>query len=262
MKYDDKFNDKKMKKSMKKIMCMLLLIYSGLIMAQMKQIVTANGEKITIHPHPVLGANNGVTDTIVTMLGTKYRMLRLGGKLIQPTKIETTQANILEIKGASTGAIKITDGNQLAGRVLISDANGVGTWQANTGGQSSLYKIYKASATLYPPQSVSTPMPGIGPFTAAATGRYQIIFHSFFTNIGASGVKQYYFGAYRSGTELYNDETYGYVAAGQYLNNHLSRVVYLNANDVVDFRTFIMSGDLAMTVLYDRNIVEVIYLGT
>jgi len=49
----------------------------------------------------------------------------------------------LHVSGPSSAAIRITDGNQGTGRVLTSDANGVGTWQAkltcqvvNAGGSS------------------------------------------------------------------------------------------------------------------------------
>ena len=39
----------------------------------------------------------------------------------------------LHISGPAGGAIRITDGNQGAGRVLTSNANGVGTWQDSGG---------------------------------------------------------------------------------------------------------------------------------
>ena len=38
----------------------------------------------------------------------------------------------LQINGAITGAIKIVDGNQSAGKVLTSDVNGLATWQDNS----------------------------------------------------------------------------------------------------------------------------------
>lgn len=44
----------------------------------------------------------------------------------------TTPTVPLEVHGPSSGAIRIVDGNEGQDKVLTSDANGVGTWQANT----------------------------------------------------------------------------------------------------------------------------------
>ncbi|WDT66937.1 hypothetical protein [Cloacibacterium sp. TD35] len=41
----------------------------------------------------------------------------------------TTAANQLTIDAPTTGGLKYTDGNQNAGKVLTSDANGVATWR-------------------------------------------------------------------------------------------------------------------------------------
>jgi hypothetical protein len=49
--------------------------------------------------------------------------------------IGTTNPTVpLQVNGPVSGAIKIVDGNQVAGRVLTSDANGLATWQAAGGG--------------------------------------------------------------------------------------------------------------------------------
>lgn len=43
--------------------------------------------------------------------------------------IGTTRPTVpLHVVGPSTGAVRIVDGNQAQGRILTSDANGVGTW--------------------------------------------------------------------------------------------------------------------------------------
>ncbi|WP_449397883.1 hypothetical protein [Chryseobacterium wanjuense] len=39
----------------------------------------------------------------------------------------------LHINSADGGAIRITDGTQGAGKILVSDATGVGTWQKTSG---------------------------------------------------------------------------------------------------------------------------------
>ena len=235
-----------------------MLVCSGLTFAQMKQIVTANGERVNINTNPITKANNGLA---IDTTGTQPK-IQLGGKLIQPTTITTTSANLLEIKGAKTGAIKITDTNELQGRVLISDANGVGTWEKNTGGQKSLYTKFSASPGLNMLVGGNgiEKIPGVGSFTASVTGKYQIIFHSFLTNTQAAGVKAFYFGVYKGSTELYMDETYSYIQT--YFNTHLSRVIDLNAGDVIDFVLYSAGSSLALSTLSERNQVEVIYLGT
>jgi hypothetical protein len=106
---------------MKKVMYVLLLAQSAFLMAQ-KVVVTPYGEKVTV----ATGANNG--------LSTTAGDVQLGGTLIKPTKITTSAANSLEINSGGTSAspvsaLKLVDGNQGAGKVLTSDANGLATWQ-------------------------------------------------------------------------------------------------------------------------------------
>ena len=67
----------------------------------------------------------------------------------------------LEINGPASGAIKIVDGNQAAGKVLTSNANGVGTWQ--TGGKwvSKWIQVYNGkSNALWNDLDLST-VPGL-----------------------------------------------------------------------------------------------------
>jgi len=53
----------------------------------------------------------------------------------------------LHVTGTSTGAVRIVDGNQASGYVLTSDANGVGKWQASSGGTSYTYYCYNSTYT-------------------------------------------------------------------------------------------------------------------
>lgn len=54
----------------------------------------------------------------------------------------TTPVAPLEIKSDASGAIKITDGTEQSGRVLTSDENGVGTWQApSTGNKTVTWRL-------------------------------------------------------------------------------------------------------------------------
>ncbi|MFA5144995.1 MAG: hypothetical protein WC723_03205 [Candidatus Omnitrophota bacterium] len=50
----------------------------------------------------------------------------------------------LHVAGAATGAVRIVDGNQALGYVLTSDANGVGKWQASSGGIVYTYYCYNS----------------------------------------------------------------------------------------------------------------------
>ncbi|WP_338839969.1 hypothetical protein [Flavobacterium ginsenosidimutans] len=101
---------------MKKIVCMLLLIQSGFLMAQTAQteetFVTVNGKRVKINPNSVNKADNGLT--------ADSSKVQLGGALLKPTKITTTQKNTLTIDGLQVGAS--TD------NILVADTNGVLKW--------------------------------------------------------------------------------------------------------------------------------------
>ncbi|MFA5144996.1 MAG: hypothetical protein WC723_03210 [Candidatus Omnitrophota bacterium] len=58
-----------------------------------------------------------------------------------------TPTTPLHIVGTTTGAVRIVDGNQASGYVLTSDANGLGKWQASSGG--TMYMYYCFSSTTY-----------------------------------------------------------------------------------------------------------------
>lgn len=61
--------------------------------------------------------------------------------------IGTTSPSVpLHITGTTTGAIRIVDGNQADGKVLRSDANGVGTWQTVSGGNTYTAYCYNDSS--------------------------------------------------------------------------------------------------------------------
>ena len=90
---------------MKKFTCLLLLIQSGLIIAQTKTVVTPYGEKVTISPY----ANNG--------LSTNNGFIQLGGALTQPSVLTTSPAFTLAINGLQAGSA--------SDNVLVTDATGV-----------------------------------------------------------------------------------------------------------------------------------------
>ncbi|KAF2339609.1 tail fiber domain-containing protein [Flavobacterium ginsenosidimutans] len=102
---------------MKRILCMLLLVQSGFIMAQTEKVVTANGKRITINPSGLNNADNGLTVT--------NGNVQLGGTLTKPSILTTTSAFTLAIQGLQNGAV--TD------QFLTTDANGVIRKITNTG---------------------------------------------------------------------------------------------------------------------------------
>ena len=74
--------------------------------------------------------NNGLTETGSTVT--------LGGPLNANTTLTLGNDNLDITTGGGTGLLQYQDGNQGAGKILTSDANGFATWQTNTAGNSWL----------------------------------------------------------------------------------------------------------------------------
>jgi len=68
--------------------------------------------------------------------GTTLNVDAVNDRIGLGTAVPTTK---LHINGTTPGAIRIVDGTQGAGKVLISDANGVGTWGLNTDTNTNIY---------------------------------------------------------------------------------------------------------------------------
>ncbi|WP_431242846.1 hypothetical protein ACQ9BO_24475 [Flavobacterium sp. P21] len=116
---------------MKKSVIMLLLIQSGFVMAQAKIVVTMNGEKVTIHPN----ADNGLT--------ANEGFIELGGALIKPTTLTTTDVNTLAIKGLQNGGA--------SDNIVVVDANGVlKTFSAEALSSAKGVKIINDNYTIVP----------------------------------------------------------------------------------------------------------------
>ncbi|GEN78099.1 hypothetical protein [Chryseobacterium hagamense] len=172
----------------------------------------------------------------------------------------------LEINnGTTAGALKIVDGTQGAGKVFTSDANGVGKWQVNVGNQNSLYtnKVCSTSSTITLNQGVSTSLPGIGSYTCPNSGRYELIFHSFFNNPGTIGTKTFYVDTKLNGTVVKHEETYSYCDANSYVNTHYPVIITANAGDVLTIEIIAQAGaplQIQPSLAY-RNNLDIIYLG-
>jgi hypothetical protein len=101
---------------------------------------------------PVSTATAAVANTASNGLTLAGNDVKLGGTLSQATDIATSGNNLtisgtgnvgigtaspsvkLEVNnGTTAGALKIVDGTQGVGKVLVSDANGIATWKDTTG---------------------------------------------------------------------------------------------------------------------------------
>ncbi|MDQ6531508.1 hypothetical protein [Flavobacterium sp. LHD-85] len=94
---------------MKKLVCILLLIQSGFVIAQTETVVTINGKKVQINPNSLNTADNG--------LSANAGNVQLGGALIRSTTLATSSVNTLAVTGLEQGAT--TD------NIIVTDANGV-----------------------------------------------------------------------------------------------------------------------------------------
>ena len=161
-------------------------------------------------------------------------------------------------------AIKIVDTNQGAGKVLTSDANGVGTWKEPAAPIADFARQYARTATDFDLQAnVTHTIPGINDFVAPKTGKYLVLYHSFFQNVWETGTRNLYFVMLLNGAPWIDaDETYSYVEERAFFNQHYSNVVGLTAGDVVSFRLIANRGKLRLNSAYaGRNRIEVVYLG-
>jgi len=161
-------------------------------------------------------------------------------------------------------AIKIQDTNQGVGKVLTSDANGVGTWKEPAPPIADFTRQYARTTVNYDLQPATTqPIPGINDFIAPKTGKYLVLFHSFLQNAWETGTRNLYFIMLLNGAPWIDaDETYSYVETGHYFNQHYSNIIGLTAGDTVSFRVNANRGKLRFQPTWaPRNRVEIVYLG-
>lgn len=215
-----------------------------------------------------IGTNDNFDLPIKTNNVERMRVTSTGQVLVNTATALTGGANTkLQINnGTTAGALQIKDGTQAAGRVLTSDANGVGTWQPNIGTQTSNYKSYYCNigSDLMLNYGVSNSLPGIDSYTAPNTGKYELIFHSFFVNDGSVAEnKSFYVQIFINGVLFSSDETYYYTAAGGYLNIHYPAIFQANAGDVVTLKiAAVVGAPLRVSSAFaSRNRLDVIFLG-
>ncbi|MFD2942220.1 hypothetical protein [Flavobacterium notoginsengisoli] len=78
-----------------------------------------------------LGTTDAVDLAIKTNNTEQMRITKTGNVLVGTTTVPTggTNAKLIVNNGTTAGALQIIDGSQADGKVLTSDANGVGSWE-------------------------------------------------------------------------------------------------------------------------------------
>lgn len=216
----------------------------------------------SLHVKSQIGSTNATKNLeLENASGTKLVSVLDNGNVGINNSAPTTKLDINN--GSTNGAIKIVDGTQGVGKVLTSDANGLGTWQPPAE-HTTLHIKQRASVTQDTSFNPGTfyPIPGITGFTAQKNGKYLIIYHSFL-RATTTGTKSFYLHIYRNGTEVTWDETYSYVLEGKYFNSHYSTIIDANAGDVITYQ--IRSSSSAVLQLVPstaaRNSIEAVFLG-
>ncbi|MPT32485.1 MAG: hypothetical protein E2600_12655 [Chryseobacterium sp.] len=179
----------------------------------------------------------------------------------------TADLDIKSRNGVGKG-FRLEDGSQGAGKVLISDANGNASWDD---GASAQYLRQQANVTsdvvmAKAPASAIT-IPGLDGFTAAKTGKYLVVFHSFLN--GNTSIDQefnYYFRIDKNGINIETPETYSYLGSPNYFFAQATTVIInIAAGDVITYR-FVEAMDPTKNLIFKpaynaRNVIEVTYLG-
>jgi len=215
-----------------------------------------------------IGTNDVFDLPIETNGIEKMRVTSEGQVLINTTTPLTggASAKLQLNNGTTAGVLQIKDGTEASGKVLTSDGNGLATWQRNIGNQTSNFKTFSCSiaTALTLDYFVDTALPGIGPYFVPDTGKYELIFHSFFNNPKAANeMKSFYVSVFNNGSLISYDETYAFAASLSYINVHYPVIVAANAGDVITIK-ITAAGGAPLTItpaLAPRNRLDVIFLG-
>lgn len=172
----------------------------------------------------------------------------------------------VDINASTVGTgLRLADGSQGNGKVMVSDAFGNARWD----NVSAQYLLQQASNTtdiiISKTAGVYTTVPGLNGFTAQSTGKYLIQFHCFLKGDVAASDKAFYFIIFKNGTQILGPETYLYVGPNSYLAQAVPVIVDIVAGDIITYQ--FADGTLLPTSLTfrasdtNRNFVETMYLG-
>ncbi|RMZ60744.1 hypothetical protein D1632_01835 [Chryseobacterium nematophagum] len=137
----------------------------------------------------------------------------------------TTPSTRLDIHSTTTGAIKIIDGSQSTGRVLTTDANGVGTWQdpAIGGGITTVTGVTPQTNTPYAKSTDLSNAKYMNGYIDLPTGKW-FVYMGFLVN-GATVANTYYcsrLALSSSNTVLQDGPGYSYIDNNKFLFNQTS----------------------------------------
>ena len=179
----------------------------------------------------------------------------------------------LHVTSATAGAIRIADGTQGEGKVLTSDANGVGTWKANAGWSATFKATSHFSSTAGSEAQISFPV-----MTLPYKGRYLCIYGSNLTleNAPLSDFEYAYFlrakvNGVVSYEKVYNQlfpstpnvgarksfsQDYSFLVTSSAINQVLSLFLEDGASSAETIGT-----NPTSPLYYQRNAITIIYLG-
>lgn len=165
---------------MKKNVLILMMTLSGTFAFSQVGVNTQNPQTIF---HIDGAKDNPATGTPSAAQQTNDFVVTAGGNVGVGTTAPTTRLDIEN--GTTAGAIKIVDGTQGEGRILVSDTNGVGTWR-NTTGSATLINSTTGINT-----SLTSSLKYIGASAIVTTPGYYIISPRLITDKSSNGCSQF-----------------------------------------------------------------------
>ncbi|MFD2941385.1 hypothetical protein [Flavobacterium notoginsengisoli] len=197
----------------------------------------------------------GTTDAVDLATRTnnteRLRVNSAGKLLVGTTTVPTggTNAKMIIDNGTIKGAIQIKDGSQCDGCIMVSDANGVGTW-FEPGNSALGTGIYRSTVAQTFPWATLTQLQTSQPIKLGAGGTYITSIRWWGTSNGPTAfynINSAYFYLYKNGVQVDGIE---YYIANSYNGSPMSMTVNLlatncSANDVLTIKVVPSIGGLA-----------------
>ncbi|CAM3901439.1 MULTISPECIES: hypothetical protein [Flavobacterium] len=148
------------------------------------------------------------------------------------------------------GSVKIVDGNQGAGKVLVSDANGKATW-TDINDTKTYGEIFRKSNLVLSSGAINLGTNGVGSgvtqngtnIQVQTTGLYRISYTvSLRKNSGSSTNVEFYLGIY--GSEIAGTRTYASVSNGETRTVSFVKLVNLNAYQAVSIYSSLSDSNI------------------
>ncbi|MCR4033584.1 MULTISPECIES: hypothetical protein [Flavobacterium] len=202
-----------------------------------------NGWELTTNsgtnPSNHFAGTTDATDLVVRTNNTERMRVNSAGKiLINTSTVPTggTNAKVAIDNGTTSGAVQIKDGSQCDGCVMVSDANGVGTW-FQPGNTALGTGIYRSTVAQTFPWSKATQLQTSQPIKLGAGGTYITSIRWWGTSNGPnpdSKTISAYFSLYKNGVAVDGIEYYLPSAATSYFTLTVNLLaVNCSAGDVL-----------------------------